>query len=223
MKKLFWSIVAYTLIVVTCSRCKLSLPEDNGCIERVAIPVTAHIINAADVLVINNLFSINGIDNSRFRYYQYTHDSLQTGYSPFTKYDQKTVRVYQYTKDIPIFTGTLSYNFLNNKFNAKGGNLTNGTSLNNSSKLSLGQIRRLFLDNAEQFEDTPNKYRDSCFKAEFGYYNLNAGIGYTQENLVKVWKVTLKNSSYPSEFPVAYFHDNDGKLIYYDNGVRRLK
>ena len=55
--------------------------------------------------------------------------------------------------------------------------------------------------------------------AEFGYYDLNAGSGNTTENLVKAWKITLKNQAYP----LAYYEDDDGKLIYYDNGIRTFR
>lgn len=180
-----------------------NLQEDKGCIERITIPLTAHSISTSDVPTVNNLFSSNGIDNSKFRYYWYIHDTLQTLYPPYTKKDQKTVSVYQYTNDVQIFTGDLEYNFLNNNFNYRGGNLTNGTSLDTVPKLTLGQIRKLFLGNIEQFDHAGDKFRDTCFKVEFGYFNLNAGISYAQEALVKAWRVSPKNSVSPSECPLA--------------------
>lgn len=223
MKQLFW--IAIVLSVTACTKPYTSkaLQEDSGCIERIIIPVTAHGINSSDVSTVNNLFSTNGIDNSKFRYYRYTHDTFQTLYPPYTRYDQKTVRIDQYTNGIRIFTGDLVYIFFDNNFHYRGGNLTNGTSLNTVPKLTLPQLRKMFLDNIEQVDHASGKYKDSCFKAEFGYYNLNAGISYAQEVLVKAWRVTLKNSIYPSEYPIAFYQDNDGKLIYYDNGIRTFK
>jgi hypothetical protein len=223
MKKLFWIAITCITTFVACNKSNTTLPEDNGCIERIVIPVTAHSIKSIDVSTVNSLFINNGIDNSKFRYYQYTHDTLQTLYSPFAKYDQKTLKVEQYTNGLRIFTGDLVYNFLSDKINFKGGNLTNGTTSKTSPQLTLGQIRKLFVDNIEQFDLASNKFRDSCFKAEFGYYNLNAGKSNSQEELVKAWKVTLKNSIYLSEYPVAYYQDKNGKLIYYDNGIRTFK
>ena len=232
MKKVFATAIAFILTLTACTKSDFTnslvdttkaLQGDNGCIERIIIPVTAHSINSSDVPTVNNLFTSNGIDNSKFRYYRYIHDTLQTLYPPYTEYDQKTVRVDQYTKGVRIFTEDLVYNFLNNNFNYRGGELTNGTSLDTVPNLTLRQIRKQFLDNIEQFDHAANKFKDSCFRAEFGYYNLNAGISFAQEVLVKAWRVTPKNSVYPSEYPIAFYHDNDGKLIAYDNGIRTFK
>ncbi len=53
--------------------------------------------------------------------------------------------------------------------------------------------------------------------AQFGYYDLNAGVSLPPGNFVKAWKVALKNGDYP----VAYFIDDQpNALIYYDNGIR---
>lgn len=238
MKSLFCIVIAYTLTLTACTKSittdssittdplsatQKALQDDNGCIERIIISATAHSIHVADIATVNNLFSSNGIDNSKFRYYWYVHDTFQTRYPPYTKYDEQAVRVDQYANGARIFTGDLVYTFWNNSFHYRGGNLTNGTSLDTVPKLSLGQIRKLFLNNIEQYDHAANKFKDSCFKAEFGYFNLNAGISYSQEVLVKAWRVTPKNSFFPSEYPVAFYQDNDGKPISYDNGIRTFK
>ncbi len=222
-KKLFPIVAIYSLTWGACTKSNTTLPEDSGCVERIVIPVTAHSINSGDVLTVNNLFISNGIDNSGLRYFRYIHDTLQTLYFPYTKYDEKTVLVDQYLNAVNIFTGGLAYHFLNNNFTSRSGHLTHGTFLNATPQLTPEQIRKLFLDNIEQFDHASGKWKDSCFKAEFGYYNLNAGTSNEQEILVKAWKVTAENSIYPSEYPLAYYQDNAGKLIYYDNGIRVFK
>ena len=219
MKKLFWILITYTLTIVACTKSNATLSEDSGCIERILIPVTAHSINSVEIPTVNNLFINNGIDNSKFRYYKYIHDTLLTLYSPYAKYDQKTVRFDQYTNGVKLFTGDLVYNFLSNSFNSKGGNITNGTSLNTSAQLTLGRLRKLFVDDIELFDHNGKQYKDSCFNAEFGYYNLNAGTGNTSENLVKAWHLTPKFNSYPE----AYYQDIAGKIIYYFNGIETFK
>jgi hypothetical protein len=223
MKQLLWIAIVVSVTACTKPYTSKALQENRGCIERIIIPVTAYGIKPADVATVNNLFRNSGIDNTKFRYYRYTHDTFQTLYPPYVRYDQKTIRVDQYTNGLRIFTGDFIYIFFENSVHYKGGNLTNGTSLNMIPKLTLSQLRKMFLENIERFDHTSAKYKDSCFKAEFGYYNLNAGISYAQEVLVKAWRVTLKNSIYPSEYPIAFYEDNDGKLIYYDNGIRTFK
>ncbi len=224
MKKYILTLTFTILILYSCKKeSAIQLQEDNGCIEKIIIPLTGHSINGADIPVANTLFTNNNIDNSKYRYYQYLHDSVQTYFPPYSKFDSKVVKVDEYTNGLRIFTGQLVFEFKNELFNFKAGLPTNGTTLNTTTNLTLGQLRKLFIDNIEQFDNKGNQYKDSCFKAEFGYFNLNAGISYSTENLIKAWRVTLKNSLSPSEYPIAYYQDNDGKLIYYDNGIRTFK
>lgn len=208
-----------TLTAFACTKSKVDLPEDGGCIERIIIPVTAHSINSSDVPVVNNLFTSNRIDNSKFRYFQYVSQIFQTQYPPYTAYDEKMIKVDQYTNDLRIFTGSLLYLFWDNNIHFTGGNLTNGTTLDASPNLTLGQVRKLFLDDTEEYDHAGNKYKDSCFRAELGYFNINAGTNNAPEILVKAWHVTPKVYSYPE----AYYLDSDGKLIYYFNGIVYFK
>ncbi len=193
-----------------------------GCIERVIIPRTQHAIDATAVQTVNDLFKSNHINNSSFRYYYYIHDSLQTYYPPYARLDEKVVSVNQYANGLRIFTGDMSYVFLENKFDATGGKLTSGTSLDTKPHLSLDELRTLFLNSAEEFDNAGDKFKDTCLSAEFGYYDINAGTSYTPEKLVKAWRVVIKNSELNSQYPQACYQDN-GALIYYDNGIRTFK
>ena len=219
MKKLLPITIFCALTFIACSDDGPQLEEDYGCIERIIIPVTAHSVSDSDLPVINELFSKSGINNSNLRYARYQHDSIQTYYAPFAKKDAKVVRVDQYVNGLRLFTGDMAYIFIENSFNSRSGYVTNGTSLDTSKKLTLPQLRKLFLNSLQQFDKAADKYKDTCFKAEFGYYNLNIGTGNQNEKIVKAWRITPKNTVYPSEYPVAYYEDN-GKLINYDNGIR---
>lgn len=211
-------------ILFSCSKAEIqgSAKEYDGCIEQVIIPVSAHSVSNPDKVIIDKLFSDNGIDNRHYRYFNYLHDTLQTLYPPFTKKDNKTVRVDQYTNGVRIFTGDMVFNFIDNILNFTGGDATKGTSLNTSPQLTLDQLRDFFIRDIEQFDHKGDQFKDTCLKAELGYYNLNAGSGNTKEVLVKAWRVTTKNSVPPSEYPVAYYQDDNTKLITYDNGIRTL-
>jgi hypothetical protein len=220
MKSNFLNIVLFSIILLSCKKNESiepeSLLEDNGCIERIIIPVNAHSIREVDIASSNILFLKKNIDNSRFRYYQYSDDSLQTQFPPYAKVNYKKIRVEEYTNGLRILTGDLIFSFKNEVFNSLSGTQSKGTNLDTKPKLTLGQLRRLFLESAEKFNRRPIIYKDSCFKAEFGYYNI--GSDNKSENLTRAWKVTTKNSISPYEYPVAYYQDNDGKLIYYDDG-----
>lgn len=224
MKCTFLLLVFFAFAFVGCSKSDTeNLPNDNGCIERILIAVTDHSMSRSDIETVHNLFKRNAIDDSKFRYYRYTHGTLQTLYPPFAKYDEKSVRVDQYANGVRIFNGDLVYHFLNDNSNFRGGNLTKGTSLNTLPRLNLKKIRVLFLTSIQQFDKAADKFSDSCFKAEFGYFNINGGTNNEQEVLVKAWRVTPKNSIFPSEYPVAFYYDNDGKLISYNNGIQTFK
>lgn len=223
MSKLLFTMIACVVIFASCSNSIDDLPEDNGCAERVVIPVSAHSIDAADVPVINNLFSKHSIDNSNFRYFRYRHDTLQTLYPPYARYDQKIVGVDQYVNGVRLFLTGRSFIFLSDNLSFQSPDPTNGTSLNTIPTLNVHQLRKLFLDDIEEFEHKADKYKDSCFKCEFGYYNLNGGTGNAPEVLVKAWRVTPKNTIAPSEYPMAFYKDDNGELIYYDNGIRTFR
>lgn len=220
MKTNYLTLIIFTLLLNSCGEKNLlPLPEDNGCIVKVTVPVNAHSINSADIPIVNALFINNGIDNSNYRYYRYLHDSVQIFSPPYTKFDSKIVNVNQYANGLRIFFSDLGFNFKNGIIHDRGGNPTNGTKLNTAYRLTLGQLRKLFIDAAEQFDYKVAQYKDVCLKAEFGYLDMNAGKPDYTESLIKAWKITLQGSEYPSEYPVAYFQDEDGELISYDNGI----
>jgi len=78
-----------------------------------------------------------------------------------------------------------------------------------------GRIGVLFRAALNEYGRPGGPGSQQCVVVEFGYYNLNAGTSNAPERLVKAWKASLKGS----EYPFAYFEDNGGKLIYYDNGI----
>ena len=220
MKIHFLNILLFSLILLSCKKIENVQPqllEDNGCIERIIIPVNTHTIKEVEITTANNLFLKNNIDNSRFRYYKYSNDSLQTQFPPYVKINFKFVRVIEYTNELRILNSDLIFSFKNEVFNSLSGTQTKGTNLDMKPKLTLGQLRQLFLESAKIFYGRPIIYKDSCLEAEFGYYDIDADS--KSKNLIKAWKVTSKNLNNFFEYPVAYYQDNDGKLIYYDDGI----
>ncbi len=197
-----------------------NLPSDGGCIERVVVTPADHLIKSSDVAEANALFSANSISTDRFRYYQYLRDSLQTYYAPYTKFDEQTVKTDEFTNGLRVFTSQVIFQFKNGKLDYQSGHPTGGTSLDTNPALTLGQLRKLFVDDVERFDHAGAMYKDTCLKAEFGYYDINAGTSNAPEVLVKAWRITRKNSSYPTEYPVGFYRDGDGARIGYDNGIR---
>ncbi len=54
------------------------------------------------------------------------------------------------------------------------------------------------------------------FTAELGFYDSTAGTSYTEPNWLLVWRVKPKGVN---EYPYAIIDANNGKLIYYWNGI----
>ncbi len=217
MKNVLIILSLFTLTFYSCKKENARLLEDNGCITKLVTPVTSHgTLSDSDYNLINSLFVSNGITNPNFRYTRTYHDSAQTYNGT---YDLRNVYILQYTNGLPIFIESLNYLFKNGVFDSYSGRLTNGTNLNTKPSLTLGQLRKLFIDDIETFDHKGNEYKDSCFNAEFGYFNLNAGTGNNSENLVKAWHLTPKYNSYPE----AYYQDSAGPRIYYFNGVETFK
>jgi hypothetical protein len=217
MKKLLIALFFLMTTFYACKKANAILPEDDGCIERLVIPVTSHgTLSDSDYNLVTSLFISNGIASPDFRYTRTYHDSAKTYNGT---YDLRNVYIIQYTNGLPVFPESLNYLFKNGVFDNVSGRLTNGTNLNTVPALALGQLRKLFRDDIEQFDHTGNQFKDSCFNAEFGYFNLNAGTANNSENLVKAWHLTPKYNSYPE----AYYQDNNGQRIYYFNGMETFK
>ena len=194
-----------------------------GCIERKIVPVHVHGISAADAASADDLFKSNHIDNSKYRYYQLLHNSVQTYFPPYEEFDETVVKVDEYANGLRIFTAQLNFGFKNNVFSFESGEPTKGTALNTIPQRSLAALRKAFIDNCEQYDHNESQFKDSCLSAELGYFNINFATGNTKENLVKAWRITLKGSVYPSEYPQACYNDETGRLIYYDNGIRTVR
>jgi hypothetical protein len=196
----------------------LPIDEDKRCIAQAAPKVTDHLIAAADVKTVDELLKAGEFNYKNLRYLVYEHDTQEADIPPY-RYDSKVVASIQYTNGLPIFNSFITYYFKNNAYSYHTGTDTKGTKLDTKPRLLVTQLRKLFVDDLAKY-GIDKSYADSCMRAEFGYYNLKGNITSAEETLVKAWKVSPKG---PTEFmaiPVAYYQDEDGKLIYFDNGFR---
>lgn len=209
-------------LALSCKKHHDDLPEDNGCIEQKIVPRSAHSINSADIADVDNLFLTNGVDNSRYHYFKYVKTALQTYYPPYAIRDSRAVMVDQYVNGIRIFNAERVFHFMDGVYEGvNGADAITSSSLAPVANLTLGQVRKLFMDDmkADGFRFIYDRYKDSCLWAEFGYYCLPGPTGAPTTTLIKAWRVTIKNSVYPSEYPAAVYADNNGEKKYYDDGI----
>lgn len=209
-------LIALSLIAPSCK--KDSEPAvDNGCIERIYSNRNDHIINSAHVAILDKLLADNNINNSNFRYNLYKHDSVQSQSPPFEKVDQKHVRCSEFAKGLRIIESDVNFIFTNNVLSYTTMKPVNVAEFDTIPRLSLPRLRKMFMEDVEKNPPLGSvNYNDSCLHAEFGFYVIQE---YPNNNdiVVKGWVVTVQNSYVPR----AVYNDN-GRRIYYDNGVRRF-
>ena len=207
------------VVVLSLTACRKPDKEpvltDNGCMNKLSLPVNAHSIDSSDRALVHNLFASNGIPDSNYRYHLYVHDTFETTYTPFTKYDQKTVWVDQYSNGLPVFTNRLVYIFWDDVLYHGTGELAISTSTEVVPKLPLNRLRALFMEDVAQFDAERAYLKDTCLEAEYGYYNVNVDNSKAPVLLDWAWKVTVAGRKYP----MAYYWDY-GHRIHYDNGIK---
>lgn len=222
MKPLYSATLFLALLagLSACTKSEGPAPEGSaGCFEHKNVPVSAHSIGAGEKAAADKLFAANGIDNRNFRYTRYSRGDQKTYFPPYTTFDEQVVNVEEYTNALRIFTGQLNFLFRNGVFNFRAGSPSSGTSLNTTPTATPESIVLAFRAAITEYDGATKPSSSQCIVVEFGYYNLNAGTSNAPERLAKVWKASAKGR----EYPFAYFEDNDGKLINYDNGVRTFR
>ena len=212
--------VILAVILLTISSCKKDdvtsnqLGFDTGCIARIYIPVNAHTISSSEKIIVDNLFHSNGIVNQNYRFYRFQEDSFQTYYPPYSKIDAKQILADHYVNGLRIFNDNALFLFYNDAIHYIGGDTSTTIILDTDPSLQLGQARKLFIEDAERFEQLGYHFKDSCLRAEFGYYKKQ-----DSNNDVTVYKAWLIKPNY-YDYPRCIHKDSEGGLIWYDNGVR---
>lgn len=189
------------------------IAEDMGCMQRVwtgdihfnPLPTTAKKVAA------EQLFRDNNIAFGNLRFFDVSYDTTNFGAFVHVKADQ-------YVNGLAYFSGWTIYHFRNGKFDSFSGKEAATSSLDTIPKLKLTQVKKRFMD-CLKGDTFGSNYQDSCSVAQFGYYNINAVNGNSSVQLVKAWMVHPVHA----EPIVAYINDEDGKVIYFTNGVMTLQ
>jgi hypothetical protein len=213
MKKIYGVLLLGSLVFAACRKTD-NIPADSGCISKIH-RVDYH-VSAADSLAAVALLKQNNIpyDNVDFEYV--------SSYSVGDTAHYTSVFFIQEINGLPIISGDFWYQFKNNVLQTVNGKKYSGVPLDTHSKLTLPQLRQLFLKAVAQYKygpnvvsETPVSINDSCVVAEFGYYDLNTYTKDAPANFVKAWSV----SPTPGSFPQALFRDDNGALIVYHGPI----
>ena len=188
--------------------------EDYGCIARIFVNVKDHSIKSADIPTVDKLFSDNKIDNSNYRYTGYGHDTFQLAYTPYTKYDEKYVRVVQFAKGLQVYGSERTFLFWDGIIKDSVPNPVDVSALDTVPHTTLPRLRELFKEDLKKSYTFMAKYADSCFDAEFCFYKLRE-YG-KPDKFLKAWRVTARNQPY---YPMGLYDDTEGKKIYFSSGI----
>jgi Zn-dependent metalloprotease len=189
---------------------------------------TITILSESEMNVIKYLFNHNKLDYTKYQFIRFQEDEL----------GHRHVRCYQFANNLIIFTSDAIFHFdKNNNYYFLSGDLINTINLNTKSAMRQDDVVTKYIDMVKHDEVflewlrllveiakvdetveviTLEDIIEGCFDVEFGYYDLNAGISYANENFTKSWKIKPTNR----EYPCAYINDENSETIYYDNGLR---
>lgn len=226
MKKIHLILSACVVITASCS--KSSHHEDssdNGCIERTTFGISDPLLTAARIKTADSLLDVNHIAHSNYRYLDLRQDSLNGTFEQFITVDQ-------YTNGLRLFNSQINYLFRNGIINYTSASPTHGTTLDTIPSLGLAKLRTLFSNDLKKHELGAGAgignyvsygYRDSCYKAEFGYINIATdGVS---EDLIKAWRVSILTAdrgpafNYPYDVPYAIYKDSNGQLIAFGGNI----
>jgi Zn-dependent metalloprotease len=226
MKK--WIIITVSLCFSFLS-CKKEGSENSDCVNIIINSPAITILSESEMNVIKYLFNHNQLDYTKYQFTKFQEDDL----------GHRHVRCYQFANSLIVFTSDAIFHFdKNDNYYYLSGDLIKTINLNTKPSMKQDDVIRKYIDTVKHDEDflmwlnllvemakvdetveviTLEDVIEGCFDVEFGYYDLNAGMSYTNENFAKSWKIKPTNS----EYPCAYINDENSEIIYYDNGLRR--
>jgi hypothetical protein len=189
---------------------------DNGCIERIDIKLSQQAqpaLTAEQVRTADSLLDANHVHHDNYRYLAYHQDTLNGGFEQFIQVDQ-------YANGLRLFASQINFVFSNGILYFTTAAPTKGTTLDTIPSLILARLRTLFSGDLQKQElggSVSYGYRDSCYKAEFGYINIAADGA--PEDLIKAWRVSIlypamtPGHSDLNDEPYAIYKDGNGQLI----------
>ena len=200
-------LISFCLGVASCEQDKT---ENSYCVNIVQDSPATVVLAELEMDTIKFLFDHNHMDYSKYEFYRLQHDEL--GYHH--------VRCNQFVNGLKLFTDDLIFHFdQDDKYSSLSGAVVDEIDLSSTSSMNYSKVVEKFLylvEHDETFFGNKDEIIKSCFDLEFGYFDLNAGISYSDVNFTKAWKIKPTNKDYP----FAYINDVNSEIIGYDNGIR---
>jgi len=167
-----------------------------------------HKVSNGDLKTINYLFAKNNITLNNLRVYKLQTDEL--GYYH--------VRCDQYYDGLPLFTEAVIFHFKNGGYLYYiSGDMIDSINIDTIPDISAESTGVILYKCITSDPDSPQVLlkKSTCFEAELGIFDINAGVSYTDKNFVLVWKVEPRNA----ESPHLIINAKTDSLIRYYNGI----
>jgi len=167
-----------------------------------------HKVSDDDLKTINNLFAKNNITLDNFRAYKLQTDEL----------GHYHVRCDQFYNGLQLFTEQVIFHFDGGgNFDCISGDKIDSINIDTIPKITAESTGVLVYKciTGDPFSSRVLMDKSTCFEAELGISDINAGVSYTDKNFVLVWKVVSRNA----ESPQLIINAKTDSLISYWNGL----
>jgi Zn-dependent metalloprotease len=210
------------------SSCEKDENENFYCVNTIKSSPKNSSLSKSEMDVVKYLFNRNQLDYTKYQFTQFQKDEL----------GHHHIRCFQFANNLLVFTSDAIFHFdKNDNYYSLSGDLINTLNFNTKPSMKQDDVIEKYID-IVQHDETFLAYLDilveiakvdetvdvihiediieGCFDVEFGYYDLNASVSYTDEKYTKAWKI----NSNKYDYPFAYINDENSEVIYYDNGIR---
>jgi len=201
-------ILFFSILLASCKKERAA----GGCIAQTTSIAS---VSATDNATIQTLLNNNNLSGKNQVFLYYTSYSAQNQQNQDVLY--QSAGSIQVRNGLPIFYGDLYYSFQNGVLEGISGKSYGAVSLDTKPSQTLPVLNQLFITEAVNKQGINASYKDSCYVAQFGYYDLNrTSITDTTTSFVKAWEVHPAHSP----FPQCYIRDDNGGTLYFDSGIR---
>ncbi len=167
-----------------------------------------HKVSNSELKTINNLFAWNDLTLNNLRVYKL--QTVELGYY--------LVRCDQFYDGLLLITEPVAFHFNNGVYlNYISGDMIDSLNIDTIPNVSVESTGVILYKCITSDLNSPRVLmeKSTCFEAELGIFDINAGVSYTDKDFVLVWKVEPRNA----ESPQLIINAKTDSLIRYYSGV----
>ena len=166
-----------------------------------------HKVSNSELKTINNLFAWNDLTLCNLRIYRL--QTVELGYY--------LVRCDQFYDGLLLITEPVAFHFNNGYLRYISGDIIDSLNIDTIPNISAESTGVTLYKCITSDPKAPRVLinKSTCFEAELGIFDINAGWGYKDKDFILVWKVEPRNA----ESPQVIINAKNDSLIRYYNGI----